>query len=173
MLSFFRENFQTIVYVKLQPDQITLQEMKTGKVISEEPVAAVTVVMKKSVKTLKLLAIGAQAKSHAGNSKNFILNPFKHPRTILADFVVAELVLKELIKKAFRSRLFLVVPIVIMHPTTEWEGGLTKNEIRGLRELAARSGAKQIFIWEGPELTQHEITSLHFPSTGKVLTDSF
>jgi rod shape-determining protein MreB len=169
MISILRKTFQTMVYVQLTPDLVTLHEVKTWKVITEEPIAAIGLSMKNSVQQLKLLGVGNKAKTYTANAKTMITNPFKHPRTILADFPVAELVLKELLKKSFRSRWFLVTPIVIMHPMGDWEGGLTQMEVHGLSKLTRKAGGKEIYIWYGPELNQTQLLNLAFPSEGKVL----
>jgi hypothetical protein len=82
---------------------------------------------------------------------------FSHPRMLVGEFEIAEILLKEGIKEAYSSRLLPPRPQIIMHPKEVLEGGLTLIEQRVLRELALGAGATKTYIRIGPDLTKDEI----------------
>jgi rod shape-determining protein MreB len=152
--------FQPVVYVQLEPDKLSLREVGSGKTVSEAPLAAISREPKK-----RLLGVGDEAQGADGE----IVNPFKHPRSLVSDFTVAEVILKAFMKKLFAGRLFVPRPVVVLHPRVNPLGGFTQIEIRALRELAVGAGAAKVFVWRGRDLTDEELLSLRFPPDGEVL----
>ena len=157
--------FQPIVYVKLHPDTITMREVKSGRTLTEPPVVAISREAKKRV-----LGVGEAARAASTTQPADLVNPFKHPRSLLSDFTVAEVVIKGLVKKLFEGRLFVPAPIVVLHPRVDPEGGFTQIEIRALHELAIGAGASRAIIWHGRDLTDDELLNLRFQSGGQVLS---
>lgn len=84
-----------------------------------------------------------------------------HPRTLIADFKVAEQTLKCFEKSATENRFFTGV-ILILHPLTLLEGGLTPIEIRALAELVASAGARQVYLWVEECLSLAALSALRF-----------
>jgi rod shape-determining protein MreB len=102
-----------------------------------------------------------------------VLNPFKHPRTLVSDFTVAEVVLKQFVKKASqasRGGIFRFAPIIVFHPLVNPEGGFTQIETRAMHELMIASGARKSIIWMGRELSKQELISQKFGTGGEVLS---
>lgn len=133
--------------------------------VTEPPLAAISREAKK-----RLVAVGEAARVAAATQPVDLVNPFKHPRSLVSDFSVAELILKGFLKKLFEGRLFAASPVVALHPRVDPEGGFTQIEIRALRELAIGAGASRAFVWHGRELTKDELLSLKFGAGGQVLS---
>ncbi|QGX38761.1 rod shape-determining protein [Permianibacter aggregans] len=85
--------------------------------------------------------------------------PFDHPRMVLHDFVVAEKLVQESIRRMHTNRFIRPSPIVILHSLVDWDGGLTEIEKRALLELAYSAGAREAYVWQGRRLTDSAIQS--------------
>ena len=158
--------FQAIVYVRLMPDKLSVRNVRKNITIEGRPVAAITQDAKHAV-----LVVGEESYTYAHQPDVKIVNPFSHPRTLLADFTVAEQVLKGFLKKLFaQASLFQPAPTILLHPCIDPEGGFTQIEIRAMRELCYAAGGRNVTIWQGRELTDEELLSGKFPSEGKVLS---
>jgi rod shape-determining protein MreB len=155
---------RSTVYIKLDPDQVVVRHVESGRTLMEPPVVAVAKDGRQRV-----LGVGSAAAAAAAAQPAMLVNPFKHPRTLISDFTVAEALLKALLRKLFAGSLFAPSPLAILHPRTEPAGGFTQIEIRALRELAMGAGASKVILWTGRELTDEEARSRTFPSEGKVL----
>src|SRR5262249_2735858 len=141
--------FNQLLYVSIHPDLLLVKDVVSGHVINEVPEIAISNGEKERV-----LETGKRAKQVAAEQSALLLNPFKHPRCLLSDFTVAEVVIREFVRKLHKggNRLFLPNPNVIMHPRPNPEGGFTQIELRALRELAiGAAGARKIGIWLGED----------------------
>ena len=156
--------FKPIVYVRLDPVRITIRDVGTGRELTEPPVAAISREPKK-----RLVAVGKAADAARTTQPVDLVNPFTHPRSLLSDFTVAELVLKAFVKNIFSKRIFVPSPVIVMHPKVNPEGGFTQIEIRALHELAIGAGARQSIVWEGRDLRDDELRKLSFGDGGRVL----
>ena len=156
--------FRPIVYVTLKPDLLSVRDVRSDRVVAAPPVAAISREPKPRV-----LGIGEEAKAAAAGGNAELVNPFKHPRTLISDFTTAELVLKGLLKKLFEGRLFVAAPVIVLHPRVDPDGGFTQIEIRALHELAMGAGASKVVVWHGRELGKDELSRLEFASGGERL----
>jgi len=86
------------------------------------------------------------------------IEPFTTKRLLVGEFISAANLLGEIIKDLYTKNWFSPSPIIIMHPMTMIEGGLSDIEERILRELATDVGARKVIIWTGHELTNEEVT---------------
>ncbi len=120
----------TLVYVKGQ-----------GIVLNEPSVVAIVTNDGKS----KVLAIGQEAKEMLGRSPGNIevIRPLRDG--VIADFEVAEEMIKYFIKKVHNRRAFTSPIIVICVPS-----GSTGVERRAIHESAERAGARKVFLIEEP-----------------------
>lgn len=91
------------------------------------------------------------------------MNVFDHPRSIISDYVLAQILLQHAIRELFKDRLFLSGPVVVIHVRAILEGGLTQPETRALMELALGAGARDAYIWSGRELVDQDFASGRFP----------
>ena len=120
----------TLVYVKGQ-----------GIVLNEPSVVAIVTSEGKS----KVLAIGLEAKEMLGRSPGNIevIRPLRDG--VIADFEVAEEMIKYFIRKVHNRRAFTSPIIVICVPS-----GSTGVERRAIHESAERAGARKVYLIEEP-----------------------
>ncbi len=107
----------------------------------EEPYIAIENTKKGEI----IKAIGKNAKSLSAPNIR-VLNPFKHSRSFVADFMCAEKILQHGIYTIHNS-IIRPAPRVIIHQLEKTDGGLTDIEERVLRELALGAGAREVVIY--------------------------
>lgn len=135
-------------YVRLSKSRLIVLDVSTGKSFNDVPFIGLTDDIPP-----KVAAIGATANMLFERS----FNPFAHPRIIISDFEVAESLLTHAFKLVSGAKYFRVAPIVIMHATDEFLGGLVDVEKRLLNELGMGAGARKVYVWEGDVLSVEDI----------------
>ena len=161
MLEFLRNLTSSgPLYVRIKANCLSVKNVSTGKRFEDVPVVAVT-----DSGDPVVLSIGKDAERDAKKQgKGYALkNGFDHPRTIIADFAIAEKTLMHFIREVAGSGFIKASPVIIMHPLEHLEGGLTVVEARALQELAAGAGGREVYVWTGRELMDQEIKSGNFP----------
>ena len=120
----------------------TLVYVKGEGVVLNEPSVVATV--ENQGKT-QVLAVGNEAKQMLGRTPGKIqaIRPMKDG--VIADFEVAEQMIKSFIKKVHSGRTLSNPQIVICVPT-----GATNVERRAIRESADAAGARRVFLIEEP-----------------------
>ncbi|CAG1770974.1 hypothetical protein BAC3_01462 [uncultured bacterium] len=162
MLDFLKNT----VYIRLSIEYLSVLQVESNILFSDQPWVAI----KEYKGKRQIISYGKLALTIKDNPDIKIINGFKHPRTIIADFNIAELAMTYSVKQVFKHRKYCPSPIIIIHPMDEWEGGLTPVEIRALRELCCMAGARAVYCWQGLELSKNELETLEFPShKGKLL----
>lgn len=161
MLNLFRNT----IYVRITPERLSVLHVESGNEYSDEP--ALVIEQKNGKK--QIIGVGHDAAAAGRFSSVEVVNGFKHPRTIIADFTIAEQTLKYFLRAVLPRSLFAVSPIVVIHPQVVLEGDLTQVEIRALAELGLGAGARKVFVWEGPELTKEDLRVLKFSRAGGAL----
>ena len=118
----------TLVYVKGK-----------GIVLSEPSVVAINSV------TRRTLAIGSEAKLMIGRTPGNIvaIRPLKDG--VIADFDVAQTMLKELIEKVTKKSAFTSPRIIVCYPS-----GVTEVERRAIEDTAKFAGAREVVLMEEP-----------------------
>jgi rod shape-determining protein MreB len=112
----------------------------------EEPYIAIENTKKGEI----IKAIGKDAKSLSASNIR-VVNPFKHSRSFVADFMCAEKILQHGIYTIHNSKI-RPSPRVIVHQLEKTDGGLTDIEERVLRELAVGAGAREVVIYLGNKI---------------------
>lgn len=163
-MNFLNSFFGFTLYIQISPECITVRNPKSGEQSSDLPELAISRNSK-----VAIVGVGAEARSKAAQANVEVVNPFAHPRSLVSDFTAAEALLKTLIAKMLRHRLFSMPPLVVLHPLGDPEGGFTQIEIRAFQEMALGAGARSVRVWQGRPLTDQEILSGKFPATGAVL----
>lgn len=158
------KSFRNTLYIAITPELIEITHAESGRKLAEPPLLAIEDKSGKSV----ILAVGANARLLTGKPNVRIENGFSHPRTLLADFAIAEQTLRYLIKQALPKAFFVASPCVVLHPLAMLEGGLTQIEIRAFTELAKIAGASQVYVWQGPALTREQLLGRQFPADGRL-----
>ena len=120
----------------------TLVYVKGEGVVLNEP--SVVAKIEENGKT-KVLAVGNEAKQMLGRTPGKIeaIRPMKDG--VIADFEVAEQMIKHFIQKANKGRTISSPQIVICVPS-----GATNVERRAIRESADAAGARRVFLVEEP-----------------------
>lgn len=152
------------VYAQLQPDRLSVRDVRTGRSYAARPLGAVL-----AGPVRRVVRIGDDALTASAGRPLEIVNPFKHPRMLIAEFTLGQQVLKGFLKKLYASSLLPRQPVLVLHPRIDPEGGFTEIEIRALRELALGAGASRVLVWHGRDLLQRELLSLQLTSGGKLL----
>jgi rod shape-determining protein MreB len=156
---------QSVAYVQVSPERLTVRNPKSGVSVSEPPEVAIVRDPKP-----RILGVGTAARSTQTDSSVEIVNPFAHPRSLVSDFTVGEQLLKAFLRRLNGHSLLTLSPTVVMHPLGNPAGGFTQVEIRALHELALGAGAAQVKVWQGRALTDEELLSGEFPAGGQVLS---
>ena len=110
-----------------------------GVVLSEPSVVAI------NSATRKPLAVGAEAKLMIGRTPGNIIaiRPLKDG--VIADFDIAQTMLKKLIEKATSKGSFTSPRIIVCYPS-----GVTEVERRAIEEAAKFAGARDVVLMEEP-----------------------
>ena len=150
------------MYVQISAERVTVRDSKTGVTISEVPEIAIA----RGAKP-KVIAAGTAARELQSDSVS-VVNPFDHPRTLVSDFSGAEQLLRAFLVKV-RPRPFFSWPRLVLHLQGNPAGGFTELEARAFREMGRATGAREVVVWQGPNLTDEELHSRQFPGDGKIL----
>lgn len=146
--------FRSTIYIRLRADEIYLQHVESGEELSLPPYVAIDTREGKKI----LVAVGHEVKEAKKLKPSIeVVNGFKHPRTLIADFTIAEQTLKYCIRKLMPKSIFATSPIIIFHPLELDEGGYTQVEMRAFEELCSQAGARKTYIKVGAELSREEL----------------
>src|ERR1700730_6606101 len=121
----------------------TLIYVKGEGIVCNEP--SVVAVRQDAPAGRRILAIGAEAKKMLGRTPGSIvaIRPLKDG--VIADFEIAESMLRHFIQKTHNRRYLVRPRIVICAPS-----GISGVEKRALREAAEAAGAREIYLIEEP-----------------------
>jgi rod shape-determining protein MreB and related proteins len=120
----------------------TLVYVKNKKIVLNEP--SVVAIAQLRGRT-HVLAVGEEAKQMLGRTPGNIqaIRPLREG--VIADFEVAEEMIKHFIRKVHNRRSFASPQIIICVPS-----GATAVERRAIQESAERAGARRVFLIEEP-----------------------
>ena len=150
-------SLKPLIYVQISAELLTVKHVRSGRVISEVPEVAIG-----APPNSKLLGVGSQARVAASGTDARVVNPFGHPRTLVSDFTVAQLLVKEFIRRLNGKSFMALAPIIVIHPLGSPEGGFTQVENRAFHEMALGAGASKVTVWNGRSLTDQEVLSHKF-----------
>ena len=121
----------------------TLVYAKGQGIVLDEP--SVVAVRRNGRGTNKVLAVGHEAKMMLGRTPGHIeaIRPMKDG--VIADFEIAEAMLRYFIKKVNNRRTLIRPRIIACVPS-----GITQVEKRAVRESAELAGAREVFLIEEP-----------------------
>ncbi|MCX7913451.1 MAG: rod shape-determining protein [Thermodesulfovibrionales bacterium] len=118
----------------------TLVYVKGKGIICNEPSV---VVLRKDNK--RPVAVGIEAKEMLGKTPSNIISIRPMKDGVIADFDATQEMLKYFIKKAHNRRSFISPRIIIGVPS-----GITQVEQRAVKDAAAASGAREVYLIEEP-----------------------
>jgi rod shape-determining protein MreB len=121
----------------------TLVYVRGNGIVLDEP--SVVAVRRNGRGSNKVLSVGQEAKMMLGRTPGHIeaIRPMKDG--VIADFEVAEAMLRYFIKKANNRRTFIRPRVIACVPS-----GITQVEKRAVRESAESAGAREVFLIEEP-----------------------
>jgi len=121
----------------------TLVYVRGNGIVVDEP--SVVAVRRNGRGANKVLAVGQEAKMMLGRTPGHIeaIRPMKDG--VIADFEVAEAMLRYFIKKANSRRTLIRPRVIVCVPS-----GITQVEKRAVRESAESAGAREVFLIEEP-----------------------
>ena len=121
----------------------TLVYVRGNGIVVDEP--SVVAVRRNGRGANKVLAVGREAKMMLGRTPGHIeaIRPMKEG--VIADFEVAEAMLRYFIKKANHRRTLIRPRVITCVPS-----GITQVEKRAVRESAESAGAREVFLIEEP-----------------------
>lgn len=149
------------VYIRIKKKLLSVRNISTGERYEDAPFVAIM----NEGDNKHILSYGTKAKneSQQNNNKIDIINPFDHPRTIIANFDIASHTFRFFLKQILHNKLLRPRLIMIIHVIEEMEGGLTQVEITALQELALAEGGQAVHIWDGRQLMDEEIKENKYP----------
>lgn len=120
----------------------TLVCLRGGEIVLNEPSV---VAISNSKGSKKVLAVGEEAKLMVGRTPGNIhaIRPLREG--VIADFEVAEEMIKHFIQKVHNRRSFVSPQVIICVPS-----GSTAVERRAIQESAESAGARRVFLIEEP-----------------------
>lgn len=143
------------VYIRVSRNRLDLFDAASGRRFSTKPVLRIFDAKSRNGAVLESMADASAIVSKA----TIVVNGFDHPRTVLSDFHIAERTIKLSLAELFKGQILQPSPIVVIHPLEKTEGGLTMIERRAFRELCEGAGARDVYVWEGPEFSESQISS--------------
>ena len=148
ILKIIRWKLSKALYVQVWEHRLRVSVINATDVFDEKPLMAI----KTTSLGKKIVAeIGNKAESlNAPNTELF--NPFSHPRSLIADYQVAEKILQHVFRLLHKGWYIRPSPDVIFHPMEKVEGGLTTIEMRAFRELFSGAGASDTYLHIGSPL---------------------
>jgi len=152
------------VYAQLSAERLVVRDVHSGRAYAAAPIGAVL-----PGPLRRVLAVGQDARTASADRPLQIVNPFEHPRTLVADAILGQRVLAGFIAKLYPLRVLPRRPVLVLHPRVEPAGGFTQVEIRALHALARGAGASRVYLWQGRELLERELRALQLTSGGRLL----
>jgi rod shape-determining protein MreB and related proteins len=150
--------FRNTIYVRIEAERLSLFHAESGRQIEDRPVVAIE---EKNGKHT-IIGVGRESEQHRGVAGIELVNGFSHPRTLIADFTIAEQTLKRFLQRLSPRSLFAPAPVLILQPLEKLEGDLTPIEVRAFVELALGAGARKVFVWTGGALSREMLQARRF-----------
>ncbi|OEE67486.1 rod shape-determining protein MreB [Enterovibrio norvegicus FF-33] len=146
LFTFIRSLFSHDLLFELSENKLSIKVFSSNLSFETEPYIAIESTKKGEI----VKAIGSEAKSLSSPNVR-VLNPFKHNRSFVADFMCAEKILQHGMYTLHKSKI-KPSPRVIVHQLEKTDGGLTDIEERVLRELAIGAGAREVVVYLGSKI---------------------
>ena len=144
-------NFTTTFYIQIWKNRLKVTCVRSGKTYDDVPLVAID--------GEKITAIGKKASIYTN-----AINPFSHPRIIVDDFEVAEILLRHAFEVVSERKLFFS-PLGIIQVMEDMGTELTKLEKKALSEIAMNAGCRENIIYEGEAL---DIEKINFNELKKI-----
>lgn len=148
MFSKFINKYTTKLHIQICDKRLKVINLRTRNIYEDKPLIAI----ERNIQGENIiLVIGKEASLYSN-----AINPFSHPRVIIDDFKMAELILRHAYEKATQKKV-IFSPIAIIQVMRQFDTPLTEIEKIALCELSASAGARETIIYEGIDLDIHSI----------------
>lgn len=137
------------LYVRINRDRILARNVLTDMEVQYSTKIAVD-------ENEVVVSVGDPVGPHAVK----VIEPFKHPRVFIGDYVPAEKIVHHALKELWKDRLIPQSPVVLLHPDLVLNGGLAPIEGRALREMTESVGARKVLLHYGKVLSDDELISV-------------
>jgi rod shape-determining protein MreB len=88
------------------------------------------------------------------------IEPFNHPRVVIADFACAVIVLRYSLQSVSRLKWIVPAPILVLQPEMDLVAGISEIESRALLKIGESVGARRTFVHYGGLLTDRDVLSM-------------
>jgi hypothetical protein len=165
------DRFRTILYIQISPSWVTIRCLRPGQPtieFADAPLVAISVHPKRGQ---QVMAIGSEVKTLRPaldpGEEMISGNGFEHPRSVIGDVDLAEIVLRSGVRKVLKNCGWrFTSPDCLLQVLGDWEGGLTSPERQALKGLALQTGARCVFIIDRPNpLMDEEVWDLCRPES--------
>lgn len=143
MLTEILNNLTTTLYIQIWKNRLKITNLKSGNFYDDTP----TVVIEDNT----IIAIGKKASTYKS-----AVNPFNHPRIVVADFEIASILLRYAFEQATQRKVFFS-PLGIIQVMEEFDSKLSELEKKVLIEISMDAGCRESIIYEGKELDTKKI----------------
>jgi len=148
MFSKLSNKLATKLYIEICETYLKVVNLKTGFTYKSKPLIAVDS-NKKGEETI--LAIGDEASLYPN-----AINPFSHPRVIMDNYKMAELLLRHAFEKATQKKI-IFSPIAIIKNMRDMHTSLSDIEKVALCELCTNAGAREVIVLDEIDVDIHTI----------------
>ena len=152
------------VYAQLSPERLAVRDVRTGRAYAAPPICAVL-----PGPLRRVVEVGQEARTASADRPLHVVNPFEHPRTLVADVTLAQQVLEGFLARLWPLRFVPRRPVLVLHPRIDPAGGFAPLEIRALHEIGRGAGASRVLVWHGRDLLDRELRVLDLRSGGRLL----
>lgn len=146
LVTFIRGLFSSDLLVEIRENRLKISSFSNNRAYDENPLIAIETIGDK----VFVKGIGAECNGISGPNIK-VINPFSHPRSIISSFTYAEKIINHAVNE-LHGLMFHPAPRMVMHQLEKNEGGLTEIEERVLRELALGAGAREVLVFQGPQI---------------------
>lgn len=153
-IKFIQSLFSQDLYIQVWETRLKVSSIGSAEVYDEEPLMA----LKNNAKNQPVVvAIGNKVKTLNSSESDETINPFKHPRLLVNDFVIAEKIIRHAVRELHKAKWIAPSPRVIFQPMEKIEGGVTGLEDRIYRELCLGAGAREVLLHIGEPLPVYNL----------------
>jgi rod shape-determining protein MreB and related proteins len=136
-------------YVRINRTRLSIRDISTGRTFESSATLGLD-------GTNRIVSVG----DITGVAVKRIIEPFNHPRIVIADFAGASKLLQYGMQKMSRMKWINPSPILVIQPDMDLAGGLSEIENRALVELGQSSGARRTYVHYGSILSDVDVVAV-------------
>lgn len=154
ILKYIQSLFSIDLYMQVWSNRLKISVIGSNDVYDEEPLMA----LKNDKKGQPvIIQVGNKVNNLGSTDSDTIVNPFKHPRLLVHDFMAAEKIIMHGVRELHGRKWLSPSPRIIFQPMEKLEGGITGIEERVYRELCIGAGAREVLLYYGDVLSTYKL----------------